>query len=53
MSNNPEKVRVVMDELCEEMCTSCLCIEVCELCPHNTQNQETVDRMVTMFNNEL
>ena len=51
--NNPDKVRVVMDELCEEMCISCLCIEVCELCPLSTVERETIDRITTMFDNEL
>jgi hypothetical protein len=51
--NNPEKVRVVMDELCEEMATSCLCIEVCELCPLSTIERETISRITKMFDNEL
>jgi hypothetical protein len=51
--NDPEKVRVVMDEFCEEMTSTMRCDEVCELCPLDTNNHDTIDRITEMFNNEL
>lgn len=50
---NPEKVNVVMSEFCEEMSFKDLCVQMCDNCPFNTNNIETVDRIVEMFNNEL
>jgi len=51
--NDPDKVRVVMDELCEEMMAVMRCDEVCELCPLDGRNQDTIERITVMFNNEL
>ena len=53
---DPDKVKVVMDELCEEMCIKDLCIETndnCKRCPLNATESETVDRIEDFLNEEL
>ena len=51
--NDPEQVRVVMAEICEQITMKCLCIEVCELCPLNDAEWDNIDKMRDLFDKEL
>ena len=51
--NDPEQVRVVMAEICEQITMKCLCIEVCELCPLNDAEWENIDKMRDLFDKYL
>jgi len=50
---NPEKVGIVMDELCEEISLKSICNEVCPGCPLSTNNNNAINNNVTLFNKEL
>ena len=50
---DPDAVRIVIDELCEEMELKNACTESCKKCPLSTNNAGALDRNVDLFNNEL
>ena len=51
--NDPEKVRVVMDEVCDKMAIICLCREICETCPLSSAKWENINNMRDLFDKEL